>query len=97
MHELISNRGASAKIRTARRARNAGVSGHESGRLRAFDMHHAPVLTPRRSEQLRSNSSRLRPHPTNGLSEQSSESDAHGGDHDDHWASHEERASNVER
>ena len=31
MHELISNRGASAKIRTARRARKAEVSGHESG------------------------------------------------------------------
>ena len=31
MHELISNRGASAKIRTARRARKAEVSGDESG------------------------------------------------------------------
>jgi hypothetical protein len=32
MHELISNRGASAKIRTARRPRNAEVSGDESRR-----------------------------------------------------------------
>jgi hypothetical protein len=32
VHELISNRGASARIRTARRARNAEVSGDESGR-----------------------------------------------------------------
>ena len=32
MHELISNRGASGEIRTARRARNAEVSGDESGR-----------------------------------------------------------------
>ena len=31
MHELISNRVASAKIRTARRARKAEVSGDESG------------------------------------------------------------------
>ena len=73
MHELISNRGASASIRTARRARKAEVSGDESGRLRAFDIHHAPVLTPRRSVQLRSKSSRLRMRQTNGLSEQSSD------------------------
>jgi hypothetical protein len=32
LHELISNRGASAKIRTARRPRKAEVSGHESRR-----------------------------------------------------------------
>ena len=32
MHELISNRGASAKLRTARRGRKAAVSGDESGR-----------------------------------------------------------------
>jgi hypothetical protein len=31
MHELISNRGASGEIWTARRARNAEVSGDESG------------------------------------------------------------------
>jgi hypothetical protein len=30
MHELINNRGASAKIRTARRPRKAEVSGDES-------------------------------------------------------------------
>ena len=33
MHELISNRGASGEIWTARRARNAEVSGDESGSL----------------------------------------------------------------
>ena len=31
MHELVSNRGAAAKIRTARRPRKAEVSGDESG------------------------------------------------------------------
>ena len=33
MHELIGNRGASGEIWTARRARNAEVSGDESGSL----------------------------------------------------------------
>ena len=96
MHELMSNRGASGEIRTARRAQAAEVSGHESGRLRAFDMHHAPVLTPRRSEQLRSNSSRLRPHPTNGLSEQSSDAESHGNDQSEAGRCVEQRASNAD-
>ena len=33
MHELMSNRGASGEIRTARRAQDAEVSGDESGSL----------------------------------------------------------------
>ena len=33
MHELMSNRGASGEIRTARKAQDAEVSGDESGSL----------------------------------------------------------------
>ena len=54
------------------------------------------VQRPMRVMRLLPKSSRLRPSPTADYSDQTSESDAHGGGHDDHWASRKERASKVE-
>ena len=41
MHELTSNRVASGGIKTARRPRKAGVSNHESGHQRTYDIQRA--------------------------------------------------------
>jgi len=54
------------------------------------------VQRPMRVMRLLPKSSRLRPSPTDDYSDQTSESDAHGGGHGDHWPSHNERASKVE-
>ena len=48
MHELISNRGASTKIRTAPRARDAEVSGDESGGALSLGLRVEPAVAPRR-------------------------------------------------
>ena len=54
------------------------------------------VKRPMRVMRLLPKSSRLRPSPTDDHSDQTSESDAHGGGHGDNWPSHNERASKVE-
>jgi hypothetical protein len=48
MHELIGNRGTLGEIRTARRARNAEVSGDESRRVLSLGLRGAPVSASRR-------------------------------------------------
>ena len=54
------------------------------------------VKRPMRAMRLLPKYSRLRLSPTDDHSDQTAESDAHGGDEDDHWPSHKERASKVE-
>ena len=54
------------------------------------------VKRPMRAMCLLPKYSRLRLSPTDDHSDQTSESDAHGGDQGDHWASPKERASKVE-
>ena len=54
------------------------------------------VKRPMRALRLLPKCSRLRLIPTDDHSDQTSESDAHGGGHGDHWASHKQAASKGE-
>ncbi len=55
-----------------------------------------PMTRPMRAMRLLPQYSRLRLSPTVDHSDQTSDSDAHGGGQGDYWASHKERASKVD-